>query len=186
MTAREGKELLARWLADGSLAERLPEVDALHGVAQPPEYHGEGDAYVHTMLAVEAVADDADPRVFWGTLLHDIGKAQTTEFVSGHWHSYGHEAAGARLVPAIMARLGLLELAHDVTWLVRHHDFLLSWQLQPGMKLSARQRRFMEHPLFLLLLQVNAADAAGARGRSHKGEDGRMLADMVRSRSDLG
>jgi putative nucleotidyltransferase with HDIG domain len=179
MTACEGKELLARWLADGSLAERLPEVDALHGVAQPPEYHGEGDAYVHTMLAVEAVADDADPRVFWGTLLHDIGKAQTTEFVSGHWHSYGHEAAGARLVPAIMARLGLLELAHDVTWLVRHHDFLLSWQLRPGMKLSARQRRFTEHPLFLLLLQVNAADAAGAWGRSHKGEDGRMLAELV-------
>ena len=183
MTAREGKELLASWLADGSFADRLPEVDALRGVPQPPEYHGEGDVYVHTMLAVEAVADDADPRVFWGTLLHDIGKAQTTEFVRGHWHSYGHEAAGARLVPAIMCRLGLSELAHDVTWLVRHHDFLLSWQLQPCMKLSARQRRFLEHPLFPLLLQVGAADAAGAQGRSRKGEDCRMLAEMLAEKS---
>jgi len=186
MTTREGKETLARWLADGSFAERLPEVVALCGVPQPPDYHGEGDAYVHTMLAVEAVADDADPRVFWGTLLHDIGKAQTTDFVDGHWHAYGHEAAGARLVPAIMTRLGLSELADDVTWLVRHHDFLLSWQLQPGIKLSARQRRFTEHPLFPFLLQVSAADAAGARGRSRRGEDGRMLGEMVRSRSDLG
>ena len=176
--------MLACWLADGSFAERLPEVDALREVPQTPEFHGEGDAYVHTMLAVEAVADDADPRVFWGTLLHDIGKAQTTDFFHGHWHSYGHEAAGARLVPAIMNRLGLSELADDVAWLVRHHDFLISWQLQPGMKLSARQRRFTEHPLFLFLLQVSAADAAGARGRSRKGEDGRMLAEMLRSRSD--
>ncbi|HEX9022290.1 MAG TPA: HD domain-containing protein [Geobacteraceae bacterium] len=179
MNASQCKELLALWLADNSFSERLPEVAALQGVLQAAEYHAEGDAYVHTMLAVEAVADDADQRVFWGVLLHDIGKAATTAFIGGRWRSHGHELAGAELVPAIMSRLGLAKLAEDVAWLVRHHDFLLSWNLQPGIELSARQRHFTEHPLFSLLLKINAADAAASIGASRKGEDGRMLEEML-------
>ncbi len=179
MNASQCKELIALWLADGSFDERLPEVVALRGVPQAAEYHAEGDAYVHTMLAVAAVADDADQRIFWGVLLHDIGKAITTAFIRGRWRAHGHETAGAELVPAIMSRLGLAELAADVTWLVKHHDFLLSWNLQPGAELTARQQRFMEHPLFPLLLKVNAADADASRGASNKGEDGRMLEEML-------
>src|SRR5512135_414046 len=179
MNASQCKELIARWLADGSFDARLPEVAALRGVPQAEEYHAEGDAYVHTMLALEAVADDADQRIFWGVLLHDIGKALTTAFLRGRWRAHGHEEAGADLVPGIMSRLGLAELAADVTWLVKHHDFLLSWNLQPGADLTARQRRFMEHPLFPLLLKVNAADAAASWGASKKGEDGRMLEEIL-------
>jgi len=179
MDTYQAREFLDRLIADGSLDEILPEVAALRGVPQAADYHSEGDAFVHTMLAVCAVPDDADPRVFWGVLLHDIGKALTTSFSSGRWRSHGHEEAGAGLVPAVMARLGLAELAGDVTWLVRHHDFLLSWNLQPGAALSGRQRRFMENPFFPLLLQVNAADAAASWGKSRKGEDGRMLAEMM-------
>jgi len=180
MDASQCKKHLALWLADGSFSEKLPEVAALRGVLQADEYHAEGDAFVHTMLAVEAVADDADLRVFWGVLLHDIGKALTTEFISGRWRSHGHEEAGARLVPAVMTRLGLMCLAEDVVWLVRHHDFILSWNLQPGDRPTARQRRFMEHPLFPLLLQVNAADAAASWGRSNRGADGRMLEELLK------
>ena len=180
MDASKCKRDLALWLTDGSFDGKLPEVAALRGVLQAEEYHAEGDAFVHTMLAVEAVDDDADPRVFWGVLLHDIGKALTTEFLRGRWRSHGHEEAGAKLVPAVMSRLGLADLAADVVWLVRHHDFLLSWNLKPGDRLTARQRRFMEHPLFSLLLQVNAADAAASWGRSNKGADGRMLEELLR------
>lgn len=180
MDASQCKKLIALWLADGSLNEKLPEVAALRGVLQADEYHSEGDAFVHTMLAVEAVADDADQRVFWGVLLHDIGKALTTEFIRGRWRSHGHEEAGAKLIPAIMSRLGLADMAEDVTWLVKHHDFLLSWNLKPGDRLTARQRRFMEHPLFPLLLQVNAADAAASWGQSNKGADGRMLEELLK------
>src|SRR5512136_1268148 len=104
MYVSQCKELLALWLADGSFSEKLPEVAALRGVLQADEYHAEGDAFVHTMLAVEAVDDDADLRVFWGVLLHDIGKAHTTEFIRGRWRSHGHEEVGANLVPAIMTR----------------------------------------------------------------------------------
>jgi hypothetical protein len=66
-----------------------------------------------------------------------------------------------------------------VTWLVRHHDFILSWEIRPEMKLTGRQRRFTEHRLFPLLLQVAAADAAASLGRSRKGEHLRMLAELV-------
>ncbi len=179
MTARDCKAMVSGWLDDGTFTARLPEVAALHGVSQPLEYHGEGDAFAHTLLAIGAVDDDADPRVFWGTLLHDIGKAAMTEFIRGRWRSFGHEKAGAEQVPQIMARLGFPELAADVTWLVAHHDFILSWDIRPEMKLTGRQRRFTEHPLFPLLIQVVAADAAASWGRSRKGEHLRILAEII-------
>ncbi len=179
MTTHDCKAMVRAWLEDGTFATRLPEVAVLRGVPQPPEYHGEGDAYAHTLLAIGEVDDAADPRVFWGVLLHDIGKAAVTEFIKGRWRSFGHDQAGAEQVPQVMARLGFPELAADVTWLVRHHDFILSWEIRPGMKLTGRQRRFTEHPLFPLLLQVAAADAAASWGRSRKGEHLRILAELV-------
>ncbi len=130
------------------------------------------------MLAVAAVPDGEDIRAFWGTLLHDIGKSVTTTLIHGRWRSFGHAEAGARMTPAIMERLGMPELARDVTWLVKHHLFHFSWQLLPGAKLTRNQLRFMEHPLFPLLLQVCAADAAASIGKSGKGETVRRLAEL--------
>lgn len=177
--------MIEQWLADGSFDVRLPEVARLRGVPQPEEYHAEGDAWTHTMLAAAAVADDADPRVFWGVLLHDIGKAQTTEFIRGRWRSWGHAEAGVRLVRPIMERLGLGELGADVAWLVKHHTFHFSWNLEPGMRLTRNQRRFAENPLFPLLLQVCAADAAGSLGGSDKGMKISRIADMLEDKGEL-
>lgn len=176
--ARRFRELMEQWLADGSFDARLPEVARLRGVPQPEQYHAEGDAWTHTMLAMNVVPDDADPRVFWGVLLHDIGKAETTAYIKGRWRSWGHAEAGARLVPAIMVRIGLPQLAEDVAWLVKHHTFHFSWNLSPGARLSPKQRRFTEHPLFPLLLEVCDADAAGSRGGSDKGVKIGQLAEM--------
>ncbi|WP_298433297.1 HD domain-containing protein [Geobacter sp.] len=178
-TARRCRELVEEWLVDGSIGARLPEVARLHGVPQPEQFHAEGDAWTHTLLAVAAVPGDADPRVFWGVLLHDIGKAETTAFVRGRWRSRGHAEAGAELVPAAMERLGLGEIAADVAWLVKHHTFHFSWNLTPDVRLSRHQRRFMEHPLFPLLLQVCAADAAGSLGGSDKGMKIALLLDTL-------
>ncbi|AJE03914.1 HD domain-containing protein [Geobacter pickeringii] len=178
-TARRCRELIESWLADGSFDAMLPEVTRLRGVPQPEQYHAEGDAYTHTLLAADAVPGGADARVFWGVLLHDIGKAETTAFIKGRWRSWGHAEAGAQLVPAAMERLGLGDLAADVAWLVKHHTFHFSWNLAPGVRLSRHQRRFMEHPLFPLLLQVCDADAVGSRGGSDKGMKIGLLVDML-------
>lgn len=167
--AAQCRQLIEEWLSDGSFDERLPEVAALRGVPQPEQFHAEGDAFTHTMLAMRAVADDADPRVFWGALLHDIGKAETTSFIHGRWRAFGHAEAGAEQVVGVMARLGLPELANDVAWLVKHHLFHFSWHYAPGEKFTRRQSRFMENPLFPLLLEVCAADASGSLGGNGKG-----------------
>jgi len=172
------RAMVQRWFDDGSFDEKLPEVAALRGVQQSEEYHGEGDAFVHTLLAMEAVADDDDPRVFWGALLHDIGKAEKTFFDGNRWRSVGHAETGAQQVPAIMSRLGLDDLSADVAWLVKHHVFHFSWNLKSESRLTRNQRRFMEHPLFPCLLQVCLADAAASHGLSNKGSKIRMIAEI--------
>ena len=130
------------------------------------------------MLAVSAVDDDADTRVFWGVLLHDIGKASTTTFTRGRWRSFGHAAAGAAVIPAILARVDFPELGADVAWLIRHHDFHFSWQLRADGRVTKQQRKFMEHQLFPLLLEVCAADAAGSEGVSVKERKIKLLAEI--------
>lgn len=179
MKAADHKKLVEGWLDDGSFDEILPEVAALRGVPQPEEFHAEGDAFTHTLLATRAVDDDSDLRVFWGTLLHDIGKAESTRLVHSRWRAYGHAEAGAKLVHGIMLRLGFPELADDVAWLVKNHLFHFAWHLEPKVRLTRNQLRFMEHPLFPLLLEVCAADAAASLGRSDKGRVIKMIADSL-------
>lgn len=162
------KEILWQWIASGLLSERLPEVVALRDVPQPEKYHREGDVYAHTLLSVDAVTDEADVRVFWATLLHDIGKSVTTCNLGGRIHSFGHAEVGGEMAREVMARLGLDDLADDVSWLVRHHGFHFSWNVSPGMRLSAKQQRFTRHPLFSFLIEVCIADARGSLGGEGK------------------
>jgi hypothetical protein len=183
MTSGDCREMVRKWITEGSFTDKLSEVAALHGIMQPEEYHAEGDALTHTMLAIEAVDDDADPRIFWAVLLHDIGKSVKTELINGRWRSLGHAQAGAEMVPEIMSRLGFPRMAYDIAWLVRHHMFHFSWHLHSDTRITRNQSRFMEHPLFPLLLQVCAADAAASHGRSDKGDVIRKIAELVEDAS---
>ena len=152
-----------------NIVEILPEVAALKGIKQPKKYHAEGDAFIHTCLAVKSLPDNADERVQWAVLLHDIGKAKTTKFIDGRWRSHGHDVAGAKLVAAILLRFNKQAISEDVTWLVRYHHFALSWGIGTTGKLSRKQYRFCQLPLFPLLIQVVRAYAAGSYGISDKG-----------------
>ncbi|MDD2366194.1 MAG: HD domain-containing protein [Desulfuromonadaceae bacterium] len=163
MNADIWKERMRQWLENGDFDIILPEVAALRGVPQPPEFHPEGDAFVHTMQAVAEVDDMEDERIFWGVILHDIGKKFTTEFVNGRWRSHGHPEAGAKLVYEILVRLGVETITEDVAWLVKHHHYHHTWNLKTGQELSKNQLKFTEHPLFPLLLKVCSADAAGRK-----------------------
>lgn len=178
MRAGDCRELMERWRREGNFDRLLPEVAALRGVPQPEEYHPEGDAFTHTLLALAAVDDDADPRVFWAVLLHDIGKAVTTAFIKGRWRAFGHAATGAAMVPAVMSRIGYPGWGADVGWLVRQHHFHFSWELRVDGRLTKQQRRYMEHPLFPLLLETCAADAEGSGGSSGKGSTIMRIADI--------
>src|SRR5258708_15560213 len=72
--ARRGFELLGEL---GLLSQLLPEIAAMKGVPQPPQFHPEGDVWVHTLLMLEGLPAGASPTLAWGVLLHDIGKPPT-------------------------------------------------------------------------------------------------------------
>jgi len=92
------------WLdALGLLREVLPEINAMHGCEQPPEYHPEGDVFVHTMIMLGHLRH-ATPTLAMGVLLHDVGKPRTAVFKE-RWRFPDHDNVGAEMAGRICERL---------------------------------------------------------------------------------
>lgn len=98
------------------LDARYAWVRALRGCRQDPAHHAEGDVWIHTRMVLEALValpayrtldEAARARVFWGALLHDVGKPATTREEDGRITSRGHSSRGARLARRILWELGL-------------------------------------------------------------------------------
>ena len=95
--------------ADG-LDVWFPEAKALIDVPQDPRFHKEGDVWTHTMMVLDQAAARreaaSNPYAFMlAALCHDFGKPQTTEFVNGAIHSYGHENAGIGIADGFIRRI---------------------------------------------------------------------------------
>jgi tRNA nucleotidyltransferase (CCA-adding enzyme) len=90
----------------GQLDFWFPEVNNLRGVPQTFKYHMEGDAFVHTMMVLDAAAKHNESlEVRFGCLVHDFGKASTpADILPAH---HGHEYRGVKLVKAFCDRLKL-------------------------------------------------------------------------------
>lgn len=115
--ARRGFEFLD---GTGLLGELLPEVAAMKGVEQPPEYHPEGDVWTHTLLMLGLMRDPS-PSLAWGVLLHDVGKPPTFRLAE-RIRFDRHAPVGAEMAERILKRLRCSrELVHRVTELVRRH-----------------------------------------------------------------
>jgi len=165
----EGEERERHFREDPALRRMLPELYRLDGVPQPPVYHPEGDVLTHTLLAIRHLPAGADRRLAWGALLHDIGKAETTREIDGRIRAFGHDRAGAELAEKVLDRLGMPPGDRgDTLWLIRHHMFALSWQVQDRTSLSNRQWRFIEDPRFALLLELMRIDALAAGANPEK------------------
>jgi len=78
--ARRGFELLDETRL---LPELLPEISRMKGVEQPPQFHPEGDVWIHTLLMIEQLQPKCSPTLAWGVLLHDVGKPPTFKPPSG-------------------------------------------------------------------------------------------------------
>jgi poly(A) polymerase len=89
--------------ATGLLKHILPEIEALKGVKQNPKWHTEGDAYRHTLMVLKGAPAGVENQI--AALLHDVGKATTTQMLEEEIHSYGHEDVGADIAEAVMKRL---------------------------------------------------------------------------------
>jgi poly(A) polymerase len=95
-------ELLDR---TGLLQHVLPEVDRMHGVEQPPDWHPEGDVWIHTLLLLEKLEPGVSPTLAWSALLHDVGKPPCFVRDTDRIRFNGHAEIGTRMAEAICARL---------------------------------------------------------------------------------
>ena len=87
------------------LKEVLPEISAMKGVEQPPQFHPEGDVFVHTMLLLEKLPAACSPTLAWGGLLHDVGKPPTFRVAPDRIRFDGHVEVGVKMAAEICRRL---------------------------------------------------------------------------------
>ena len=154
--ARRGLELMDE---TGLLVEILPEVKALQGVAQPPEFHPEGDVWIHTLLMLEGLRHPT-PTLALGVLLHDVGKPPTFS-VRDRIRFDNHVEVGAKMAAEICARLRLsTRETQRVIELVQHH---LRFKDFPRMKRST-QLRFLRMAGFEEHLELHRLDCLASQG----------------------
>ena len=103
----EGQAKRAFELLDvtGLLHEVLPEIEKMKGVEQPPQFHPEGDVWVHTLLMLDSLPRPASRTLAWGVLLHDVGKPATFKNAPDRIRFDGHVEVGERITEEICGRL---------------------------------------------------------------------------------
>ena len=154
---RRGMELLDE---TGLLAEVLPECRALQGVEQPPEYHPEGDVWVHTLLMLQSL-DRPSAVLAWGVLLHDIGKPATFRRAADRIRFDGHVDAGLKIARPILARLKFSNDDTDrILALVANH---MRFMDAPRMKESTL-KKFLRLDHFDEHLALHKADCLASHG----------------------
>jgi poly(A) polymerase len=151
--ARRGFELL---LETALLEPVLPEVAAMAGVEQSPDFHPEGDVLTHTLLLLGQLVPGVSETLALGALLHDVGKPGTAGVRRGRITFYGHAGTGARMAVAVCQRLRRSRATWErVEYLVRHHLRLVQ---APEMRLATLKRMLREEG-FEELLALARIDA---------------------------
>ena len=143
----EGRARRAFELLDESrlLREVLPEIERMKGVAQPPEYHPEGDVWVHTLGLLEKLEPGCSHTLAWGSLLHDVGKPPTFRVAPDRIRFDGHVEVGVAMARDICHRLRMSnDDAEQILALVDNH---MKFADTPRMKQSTL-KRFMRLPRF--------------------------------------
>jgi tRNA nucleotidyltransferase/poly(A) polymerase len=154
--ARRGLELLD---SSGLLRDILPEVAAMQGVAQPPEFHPEGDVWTHTLIMLEGLRLPT-PALALGVLLHDVGKPGTFR-VADRIRFDGHVELGERIAREILNRLRFsnAEIDQVIALIANHMRFSHVHQMREStLKRMLRLNRFEEH------LELHRLDCASSHG----------------------
>jgi len=150
--ARDCFELLDE---SGLLIELLPEVSAMKGVEQPPQYHPEGDVWIHTLLLLEGLERGCSRSLAWGVLLHDVGKPPTFRVAPDRIRFDHHAEIGTRMAEQICRRLRFPnEITEQVLALVGNH---MRFADVEKMKESTL-KRFMRMPSFQEHLELHRLD----------------------------
>jgi poly(A) polymerase len=155
--AKTGFELLDR---TGLLKILLPEIDAMKGIEQSPDYHPEGDVFTHTMLTLSHLRSPTETLAY-GCLLHDVGKPVCIRRDEARVTFYGHTDKGAEMAEEVLKRLKRSRATWErVAYLVRNH---LRHVQAPQMRLSTL-KRFLGEDGIDELLELTRIDALSANG----------------------
>jgi poly(A) polymerase len=160
--ARRGFELLDQ---TGLLATVLPEIAAMKGVEQPPQFHPEGDVWIHTLMMLERLPVGCSPTLAWGVLLHDVGKPATFKpaSVTGDRIRFdGHVEVGVRMGEEICRRFRFSneESIQIVALIANHMRFKDVDQMR-----ASTLKRFLRLPRFEEHLELHHLDCLASHGR---------------------
>ena len=156
--ARRAFELLDE---TGLLAEVLPEVAQMKGVEQPPQFHPEGDVWVHTLMLLEQLEPGCSMTLAWGALLHDVGKPPTFRRAPDRIRFDGHVEMGVAMGAEICRRFRFSnEETRQVLALIENHMRFMDAQRMKASTLKRffRLERFEEH---LALHRMDCLAASG-------------------------
>ena len=130
------------------LQQVLPEIGAMKGVEQPPQFHPEGDVWIHTRMMLEGLPANVSPTLAWGVLLHDVGKPptfQSAEETGDRIRFNNHVEVGVRMAEAICERLRFSnEDIQQILALVNNH---MKFGAVEGMRASTL-KKFVRLPHF--------------------------------------
>lgn len=145
----------------GFAAVLLPEVAAMDGVTQPPEYHPEGCVLTHVAMVLDGVPA-ADPVLAWSAVLHDIGKPPTWRQAEDRIRFDGHDVLSATMARAVLARFKASnDFIEVVTEICRDH---IRFAALPQMR-PRRRERWLRSPHFAQHLAFHRADCLGSHGK---------------------
>jgi poly(A) polymerase len=160
--ARRGFELLDQ---SGLLIHLLPEIARMKGVAQPPQFHPEGDVWIHTLMMLAGLPPSASPTLAWGVLLHDVGKPPTFTPPSGPGGRIRfdrHVEVGVRMAEEICRRFRFSnEDSEQILALVAQH---MRFKDVPKMK-PATLKRFVRIDRFGEHLELHRLDSLASHGK---------------------
>ena len=145
----------------GLMKEILPEIEAMRGVEQQPEWHPEGDVFIHTRLLLEKMSEPDRVLVF-SALLHDVAKPVTFQRrEDGKITFYEHAHIGAEMARAILKRLRFSnQEIDDVAVCVENH---MKFGDVKKMR-SGKLKQFMVHPQFEAGLRLHRIDCLSSHG----------------------
>jgi len=155
-----GRSKGVRFLDESGLLQAiLPDVSAMKGVEQPPQFHPEGDVFTHTVLALGYLRNPSHALAL-ATLLHDVGKPPTMTR-SDRIRFNGHDEVGAQMAEEICRRLRCSsEQVDRVVSLVRNH---LRIKDLPKMR-QAKAARFLLQPDAADHLELHRVDCLASHG----------------------
>jgi tRNA nucleotidyltransferase/poly(A) polymerase len=150
--------------ASGLLPHILPEMEALKGCTQPPEFHPEGDVWIHTRLMLSLLPAQVSVPLVLSVLLHDIAKPATRtvdDEADGRIRFNGHDKLGAEMTEAILRRLKFSnDVIDDTVEAVANH---MKMQHVQDMRVS-KLKRFLASPTILDQLELHRVDCLGCHG----------------------